>query len=82
VQAPAFDCLSASLSSPPDTLTSVTMHRKTITAAEMAAMTPQQRAEAVEAGRAKSWDDVPEPFRSEVQATAVELGEQRRRQRA
>lgn len=58
----------------------MTKPRKTITAAKMAAMTPQQRADAVEAARAKSWDDVPEPFRSEVRATAVELGEQRRRQ--
>jgi hypothetical protein len=60
----------------------MTKPHKTITAAEMAAMTPQQRAEAVEAARAKSWDDVPEPFRSEVQETAVEVGEKRRRQRA
>lgn len=60
----------------------MTTPRKTITAAEMASMTPQQRAEAIEEGRAKSWEDVPEPFRSEVLATAAELGEQRRRQRA
>ena len=38
--------------------------------------------EAVQAGRAKRWDEVPEPFASEVLATAAELGEQRRRQRA
>ena len=56
--------------------------RKPITAAEMDKMTPQARADAVEAGRAKTWDDVPEPFRSEVLSTAKELGEQRRRQRA
>lgn len=56
--------------------------RRLITAAEMDKMTPQGRADAVEAGRAKTWDDVPEPFRSEVLATAKELGEQRRRQRA
>ena len=45
-------------------------------------MTPQERADAVEAGRAKTWADVPEPFASVVLATAAELGEQRRRQRA
>lgn len=56
--------------------------RKLITAAEMDEMTPQARADAVEAGRAKTWADVPEPFASEVLATAAELGEQRRRQRA
>jgi hypothetical protein len=48
----------------------------------MEKMTPQQRADAVEAARAKSWDDVPERFKAEVLATASELGEQRRRQRA
>jgi acyl-CoA reductase-like NAD-dependent aldehyde dehydrogenase len=58
-------------------------HRqKLITAADMEKMTPQQRADAVESARAKSWDDVPERFRAEVLATASELGEQRRRQRA
>jgi hypothetical protein len=56
--------------------------RKLITAAEMDKMTPQERADAVEAGRASSWDEVPEPFKSEVLATAAALGEQRRRQRA
>jgi hypothetical protein len=56
--------------------------RKLISAAEMDKMTPQERADAVQAGRVKSWDDVPEPFKSEVLATATALGEQRRRQRA
>ncbi len=45
-------------------------------------MTPQGRADAVKTGRARSWDDVPEHFKSEVLATASELGEQRRRLRA
>ena len=44
--------------------------RKLIIAAEMDKMTLQERADDVEAGRAKSWDDVPEPFKSEVLATA------------
>ena len=56
--------------------------RNIITAAEMDKMTPQERADAVEAGRAKTWDEVPEPFGSEVLMTSAELGEQRRRQRA
>lgn len=45
---------------------------------EMAAMSPQVRADAVEAAIARSWDEVPEPFRSEVMMTAATLGEQRR----
>jgi hypothetical protein len=56
--------------------------RKLITAADMDKMTPQERSDAVQAGRAQSWDDVPESFKSEVLATAAELGVQRRRQRA
>lgn len=48
--------------------------RGVISAAEMAEMTPQQRADAVEAGRARSWDDVDDRFRTEVLATAIELG--------
>ena len=53
--------------------------RKLITAADMDRMTPQERADAVDAGTIRSWDDVPEPFRSEVLATAQELSERRRR---
>ena len=49
--------------------------RKLITAAEMDTMTPQERADAVDSATIRSWDDVPEPFRSEVLATAKELGE-------
>lgn len=48
--------------------------RKIITAAEMDKMTPQQRADAVDAATVTSWDDVPEPFRSHVLAEAKELG--------
>ncbi len=53
--------------------------RTIITPAEMEQMTPQERADAVAAGRASSWDDVPEPFRSDVLAEARRLGEERRR---
>lgn len=49
--------------------------RKVITAAEMARMTPQQRADAVDAATCHSWDDVPEPFRSQVLETARELAQ-------
>jgi hypothetical protein len=49
-----------------------------ITAAEMDKMTPQERMDAIVAGTAHSWGDVPEPFRSEVLATARLLSEQRR----
>lgn len=49
-----------------------------ITAADMDKMSPQQRADAVAAATTRSWDDVPEPFRSEVLATAQALGKQRR----
>jgi hypothetical protein len=49
-----------------------------ITAAQMDKMTPQQRADAVDAATVRSWEDVPEPFRSEVLLTAENLGHQRR----
>lgn len=52
--------------------------RTVITAAEMALMTPQQRAGAVAAGVVTCWDDVTEPFRSDVLAEARRLGEERR----
>ena len=32
-------------------------------------VTPQERADAVDASIIRSWDDVPEPFRTEVQET-------------
>jgi len=53
--------------------------RKVITAAEMARMTPQERADAVDAGTCRSWDDVSEPFRTQVLATAREFAERLRR---
>jgi hypothetical protein len=49
--------------------------RKFISAADMDRMTPNERAEAVNASICHSWDEVPEPFRSRVQARAVELGQ-------
>ena len=59
---------------------SITDERRTIvTPAEVERMTPHERADAVAAGRAGSWDDVPEPFRSDVLAEALHLGEQRQR---
>ncbi len=53
--------------------------RKVITAAEMARMTPQERADVVDAGICRSWDDVSEPFRTQVLATARELADRLRR---
>lgn len=47
--------------------------RRLITAADMDRMSPQERADAVDAATCRTWDDVPEPFRSEVLATAAEL---------
>ena len=44
----------------------------------MVEMTSQERADLIEAGRARSWHDVDERFRTEVLATALELGAQRR----
>ncbi len=51
---------------------------RVITAAEMDKTTPQERADVVDAGIVRSWEDVPEPFRSEVLFAARQLGEQRR----
>ena len=53
--------------------------RKVITAAEMARMTPQQRADVVDASICHSWDEVPEPFRTQVMETARELAQRFRR---
>jgi hypothetical protein len=49
-----------------------------ITAAEMDRMTPQERADAVDASIIRDLNEVSESFRAEVMATARMLGEQRR----
>lgn len=49
------------------------------TAADMARMSPQERADVVAAATCHTWDEVPEPFRSEVLATESELGQRFRR---
>ena len=49
--------------------------RKFYSAADMARMSPQERADVVDAATCHIWDEVPEPFRSEVMATARELGQ-------
>ncbi|MCY7298825.1 MAG: hypothetical protein LH616_06405 [Ilumatobacteraceae bacterium] len=47
------------------------MHeRKVISVAEVAHMTPEQRAAAFDASICHSWDDVSEPFRTQVLETA------------
>ena len=53
--------------------------RRLITAADMDRMSPQERADAIDASLVTNWEDVPEPFRSEVLATAHELGRRLRR---
>ncbi len=47
--------------------------RPFISAADMDRMTPQERADAVNASILQSWDEVPEPFRSKVFAEIDEL---------
>ena len=42
---------------------------------EMAGMTPAQRAAVIDAATCHSWDEVPEPLRSEVLSTARELAQ-------
>jgi len=49
--------------------------RRFYSADEMARMTPDQRAAVIDAATCHSWDEVPEPFRSEVMTTARELGQ-------
>jgi hypothetical protein len=51
---------------------------KVITAAEMDRMTPQERADVVDASIVRDLKDVSESFRAEIVATAKMLGEQRR----
>jgi hypothetical protein len=55
--------------------------RKIITAADMDRMTPQERADAVDASEVRSWDDVAETLKARVFETARRLGD-KRRQRA
>ena len=52
--------------------------RKIITAAEMDRMTPQERADAVDASIIRDLNEVSDSFRAEIMATAKMLGEQRR----
>ena len=47
--------------------------RKVITAAEMDKMTPQERADAVDASIVHSWDEVDPKFRDRVVQRAQEL---------
>ena len=51
--------------------------RELITAEDMDAMTPNERAEVVRQGIATSWDEVPADFREKVQATARRLSAER-----
>ena len=51
--------------------------RRVITAAEMDLMTPQERADAVDAATCTTWDEVPDPFRSKVLAEIDEMAKRR-----
>ena len=53
--------------------------RKFIAVSDREAMTPQERADVIDASIVRSWDEVPPAFRDRVIATARESGEQRRR---
>lgn len=52
--------------------------KKLITAADMDRMSPQERADAVDAATVHSWDEVDPTVRDEILETARELGAQRR----
>ncbi|MGI9030927.1 MAG: hypothetical protein ACR2HP_13235 [Ilumatobacteraceae bacterium] len=47
--------------------------RSVVTAAQFDAMSPQERADAVESGVIRSWDEVDPSFRRRVEARANEL---------
>lgn len=51
----------------------MTNEGRIVTAADMDTMTPQERADAVDASTIRSWDEVPEPFKSRVLETARKL---------
>ncbi len=59
-------------------MTEVSGENQIVTAADLERMTPQQRLAVIDSSRAQNWDEVPEPFRSEVETAALRLGEQRR----
>jgi hypothetical protein len=52
--------------------------KKIITAADMDRMSPQERADAIDASQVNDWSEVDPAFRDEVFETARELGAQRR----
>ena len=47
--------------------------RQFISAADMDRMTPNERADAVNASICRTWDEVPEPFRSKIFAEIDEM---------
>ncbi|MEI8238957.1 MAG: hypothetical protein WCI22_06010 [Actinomycetota bacterium] len=52
--------------------------RKVVTAAEMDAMTPQQRADLIDASVVRSWDEVDPEFREQALQAARVLNAQHR----
>jgi hypothetical protein len=49
--------------------------RPFISAADMDRMTPNERADAVNASICRTWDEVPEPFRSKIFAEIDEMAQ-------
>jgi len=47
--------------------------RRVVTAAEMDKMTPQERADAIDAGVIRSWDEVDDDFRARLLARVPEV---------
>lgn len=47
--------------------------RRIVTAAEMDKMTPQERADVIDAGVIRSWDEVDDDFRSRLLARVPEV---------
>ena len=56
----------------------VTSKRKIVTAAEMDRMSPQERADAIDASVVRDWNRVPPTLRREIVATAHRLDAERR----
>ena len=53
-------------------------HDRIVTAAELERMSPQERADVIDASTVTDWADVPASLKAEIDATPRRLGEQRR----
>ena len=52
--------------------------RRIVTAAEMDKLTPQERADVVDASEVRSWHELPDVLKERVFETAQRLGDERR----